>query len=253
MAKDLPYFKFFCSEWNDGDITLELFETQGVFINVCSYYWSNECVVTLSKVLKKFRGCDKIIEELIKSDLIKVDKLDNIVINFLDQQFHEREVLSKKNSEAGKKSAEARRLAKLKSKENKNNSTPVDIPFNENSTESQPLREDKIKKDKIKKERKISFQEQTQKFINWFNQMLKIHKGKEGRFRSLSPEAEKNYKKIIDAKHPIEDFEHVFKVMLKEPWVIEKQNASPSHFLRNDNFNRYLSKDLIVDSKPNMI
>ena len=33
MAKDLPYFKFFCSEWNDGDITLEDFNLQGLFIN----------------------------------------------------------------------------------------------------------------------------------------------------------------------------------------------------------------------------
>ena len=49
MAKDLPYFKFFCSEWNDGDITLESYEAQGVFINICSYYWSNECNVNFDK------------------------------------------------------------------------------------------------------------------------------------------------------------------------------------------------------------
>lgn len=50
MAKDLPYFKFFCSEWNDGDITLESYKTQGIFINICSYYWSNECDVTLKNL-----------------------------------------------------------------------------------------------------------------------------------------------------------------------------------------------------------
>ena len=54
MAKDLPYFKFFVSEWNDGDITLEDFETQGLFINLCAYYWSNECEITLTKAIKKF-------------------------------------------------------------------------------------------------------------------------------------------------------------------------------------------------------
>ena len=59
MAKDLPYFKFFCSEWSDGDITLEDFETQGLFINICAYYWSNECIVSLDKVNKKFKLCSE--------------------------------------------------------------------------------------------------------------------------------------------------------------------------------------------------
>ena len=59
MAKELPYFKFFVSEWNDGDITLEDLETQGLFINLCSYYWSNGCKITLSKSIKKFRFADK--------------------------------------------------------------------------------------------------------------------------------------------------------------------------------------------------
>ena len=57
MAKDLPYFKFFCSEWSDGDITLEDLHVQGLFINLCAYYWSNECNITLTKARKKFRFC----------------------------------------------------------------------------------------------------------------------------------------------------------------------------------------------------
>jgi hypothetical protein len=71
MAKDLPYFKFFCSEWNDGDITLESYKTQGVFINICSYYWSNECDVTLKNLKKKFRFNTDDIDYLIKERLIK--------------------------------------------------------------------------------------------------------------------------------------------------------------------------------------
>ena len=70
MAKDLPYFKFFCSEWNDGDITLEDYKTQGLFINICSYYWSNECEITFTKLKKKFRGNEDLINELLKSGLI---------------------------------------------------------------------------------------------------------------------------------------------------------------------------------------
>ena len=103
------------------------------------------------------------------------------------------------------------------------------------------------------KQSRISFEEKKKRFINWFNQMLKKHKGKEGRFKSLSKDAENNYKKLIDAKYTIDDFEHAFKVMLKEPWVIKHQNANPSHFLRNDNFNRYLSKEYSDKPKINMV
>ena len=72
MAKDLPYFKFFCSEWTDGDITLESLEVQGLFINICSYYWSNECDVNLDKLKKKFRGQEKKIDLLIGTGIIKI-------------------------------------------------------------------------------------------------------------------------------------------------------------------------------------
>ena len=86
MAKELPYFKFFVSEWSDGDITLEDFETQGLFINLCAYYWSNECSITLSKAKKKFRNCsESCFNDLINSGIIKLND-DVITINFLDEQ-----------------------------------------------------------------------------------------------------------------------------------------------------------------------
>jgi len=101
MAKDLPYFKFFCSEWNDGDITLESYKTQGVFINICSYYWSNECDVTLKNLKKKFRSNTEDIDYLIKEGLIK-SKEDYISISFLDEQCIERGKLSSTNSKNAK-------------------------------------------------------------------------------------------------------------------------------------------------------
>ncbi len=144
MAKDLPYFKFFCSEWNDGDITLEDFEIQGLFINVCSYYWSNECDINVDKLYKKFKHNSHDIDYLIDEGLIKlVDGFINI--NFLDEQSAERKTTSKKNSDAGKASAEKRRLAKLDSNEK---STPVEIPLNEKSTIK--IREEEIREEKNK-------------------------------------------------------------------------------------------------------
>lgn len=144
MAKDLPYFKFYCSEWTDGDITLENYETQGVFINICSYYWSKECNISHDKLFRKFKNNKEDIMLLLDNEIIKKEG-DFIVISFLDEQLAERELTSNKNSIAGKASAEARRLRKLEREADKK-PTSVEIPLNENPTikkRGEEKREDK--------------------------------------------------------------------------------------------------------------
>ena len=149
MAKDLPYFKFFCSEWSDGDITLESYEAQGVFINVCSYYWSNECKVEHKKLLKKFRGSEEIISNLINENIFKIDEEQNVLISFLDEQQNERNKKSKIKSRGGKASAEAR---KLKKQQNVNtSSTEKEHVLNSCLTETQVLREEKRREEKKRK------------------------------------------------------------------------------------------------------
>mgnify|MGYP003606575552 CR=1 FL=1 len=149
MAKDLPYFKFFCSEWSDGDITLEDFETQGLFINICAYYWSNECIVSLDKVKKKFKLCsEKCFDNLIKSGIIKV--IDgNLSINFLNEQKSERASKSMVNSYNGKKGGRPKKQIESEKKPN--------ALFSESETKAkqkaireEKRREDKIREDKIK-------------------------------------------------------------------------------------------------------
>lgn len=99
MAKDLPYFKFIISEWNDGDITLCSMEAQGLFINLCSLYWSLEGELSITKAKRRYNACNTTVwDELINERIIKLDG-EFIVINFLDEQFREREKLSKTNSQ----------------------------------------------------------------------------------------------------------------------------------------------------------
>ena len=93
MAKDLPYFKFFSSEWNDGDITLEDYNVQGVFINLCSWYWSKGCNIEFKNVYKRFKTVKKEIDILLSSDLIY--NCDGyLCIQFLDEQLEDRKRLS---------------------------------------------------------------------------------------------------------------------------------------------------------------
>ena len=152
MAKDLPYFKFFCSEWNDGDIALEDLAVQGLFINLCSYYWSNECNVTLTKCKKKFKtASDADFDCLLDANIIKVDSEDNLLINFLIEQFYSNEETVKLRSKAGKASAEARK-AKALSLLNKD-LTHVEQVIKSCSTETQLLREEEIKEEKRKEDK----------------------------------------------------------------------------------------------------
>ena len=91
MAKRMPYFKFFCSEWNDGDIVFEDYETQGVFINICSLYWSRECNLTKRALERKFPNNLNNILTLQNENILVIDSEDLVIIRFLDQQAKEKD------------------------------------------------------------------------------------------------------------------------------------------------------------------
>ena len=103
MSKVLPYFKFDASEWISGSITLEDYEAQGVFINVCAYYWHRQGKLTLTEIKRRLLNSKPTaFDSLIKSKLINV-KNDVVKIDFLDEQLHERGLLCITNSVNGKK------------------------------------------------------------------------------------------------------------------------------------------------------
>lgn len=95
--KELPYFKFYVSEWANGNITLCSYEAQGLFTNLCSLYWSQSGCVRLADAKRRHSGCSAVAwKQLISERIIKVEN-DMIIINFLDEQFGERKQLSDKN------------------------------------------------------------------------------------------------------------------------------------------------------------
>lgn len=188
MAKDLPYFKFFTSEWLDGDISLESYELQGLFISICSYYWSNECQVEYSKLLKKFKGVEQQIDSLLQSNIIKLID-NNLSISFLNEQRDERKSRSDKSKEAVNKRWEEEK--KRKEENLYENDTTVSNPYNETNTDvevkyyesdtkrREEKREEEKKEEKIlvsnepkqKKsleERKLEFQESIRPYLEEF-------------------------------------------------------------------------------------
>jgi len=158
MAKDLPYFKFFCSEWNDGDITLEDYSVQGLFINVCSYYWSNECYLEIGKLKKRFKNDLESIDYLFETGFLHNEN-GYLSIHFLDEQQEERKSLSKINSKNAK--------ARWEKLNNEKNAT-ASKPHCENDAIKK--REEEIRKEKKRKDKISSLQEPKTKIFNeWLN------------------------------------------------------------------------------------
>ena len=111
MAKELPYFRFTCQEWDTGDISLENDSIKGFFMDVCAYYWSQNCTTLYPKLIRKFPRKTQKISKLLENGIIKQTG-DYIHIDFLDEQLAELAEKSSKLSEAGKKGVEERERRK---------------------------------------------------------------------------------------------------------------------------------------------
>jgi hypothetical protein len=100
MAKGLPYFKFTPSEWLTGEICFEDLETQGLFINICAWYWQRDGNLTVQDITKRYNK-----PTAFNSLSIRFLNIENehIKIAFLDEQLMERNHVSKVNSKNGSK------------------------------------------------------------------------------------------------------------------------------------------------------
>lgn len=139
MAKELPYFQFEPAQYLTGNIQFCSFESQGLFTNICAIYWQRECNLTLIQLKKKFDKID-LINELIENEVIKIDA-DNIIIEFLDEQFETISNSKLRLSEAGKKGALIKKQATL-------NQPLSDVKTTFKQLDE--IREDEIKENKIK-------------------------------------------------------------------------------------------------------
>lgn len=168
MAKELPYFKFYPGEWSNGDVSLESYEIQGLFINICGYYWFKDCSVSYDVLFKKYRFSTDNLQQIIDLGIIKVEGL-KIKISFLDDQMQSKEVQAVTNRINGLKGG---RPPKTET-ENKPNGLfvaseikPKENP-NETNIEKTRIEESKVKKnreDKVKEKCSKSFESNSCEF-----------------------------------------------------------------------------------------
>ena len=87
----------------------------------------------------------------------------------------------------------------------------------------------------------VPFQERVSKFLNWFNLEFTKHNRPQAKFKTLNNQTENNLKKLLD-KYTTDEWSLAFSNMIKNAWVIENKNATPDHFLRPANFEKYLNE-----------
>jgi len=136
MAKELPYFQFEPAEYLSKDISFCSLSAQGLFINICSFYWLRKCQLTKEQVLKRLSFSGEL-DELINEGVIDLIG-DDLVIKFLDIQINNATKLSKEQSRKGK-------LGGRPKKPNESQTKAEEKP-----DESHKIREDNIKGNKIK-------------------------------------------------------------------------------------------------------
>jgi hypothetical protein len=163
MAKELPYFKFEPAEYLTKNISFCSLSAQGLFINICSYYWQRNCKLTIDQVLKRLNYQEEV-DELISEGIIDLNG-EFITIKFLDNQLVDVEKTSKQNSANGAKGGRPKKPI-----ESENKPTAL-IPL----SETKGIREDKIiidNKDNSIIDRKLKFSTTLIPFLETYDRDL---------------------------------------------------------------------------------
>lgn len=199
---NLQWFKFSPANWLMGRIQRQPAQVQLDFINLCCKYWNKEGLMSIEDAQLDIMDS---YEPLLKYKIIKEDG-DNVVIDFLDEQLSAIEDKRKQASEAGKRSAAAR---KRRTKPNEPPTT-VEPTLNDRPTESN--REEKSREEETREETKERVFFQDEKLNDAFSKWIKMCKDVGKDYPESAIEAMQM--KLNTAKQPLE----MVKQSLEKGW-----------------------------------
>lgn len=111
--KELYWFRFEPKKYMNGNIQYCSYASQGLYINILSFYFMRECEMTKDELYRKYNRDTEILDELIKENVIKVVE-GKVIIQFIYDQYTELKVLSEKLSVSGAKGAHIAHENRLK-------------------------------------------------------------------------------------------------------------------------------------------
>ena len=146
MAKELPYFKFEPNQWENGNIQICSREDKGLFIDLCSMYWSRLGELPFKLAVNKLCGGNASAFDSLISENIFIVEEGMICIDYLNEQLEEFENTRKVNSKNAKEGWEKRRKQRASSERNATASN--------SQCENDAIREEKRREEKKKEDNK---------------------------------------------------------------------------------------------------
>jgi len=154
MAKELPYFKFEPSEWENGNIQMFTREEKGLFIDLCAMYWSRLGDVPLKLAAQKLCGGNaSAFDSLIDAHIFTI-KDGYICVDFLNEQLLNFENTSTQNSKNAKDRWEKYRKDKALSE---SNALASNTQCENDAIREEERREKKKKEEEIKESQFVLF------------------------------------------------------------------------------------------------
>ena len=220
MAKELPYFKFEPSEWQNGNIQMCSIESQIVFINLCCSYWQRLGELPYAFALQKHcNGINNALLELCEHDVI--ESLDgNISIEFLNEQLKERFEKSKKASDSSK------------ARWNKQG--------NANASKTQSERNAR-REEENREEEKIKVDSTTAEAIDFDNLLKFINKSFTRKFQKITQDVQKKYKARLKDGYTSDHVRTAILNCKKQKFHQENnyQYCTPEYFSRSKTLETY--------------
>ena len=194
MSKELPYFQFEPAEYLTKDVSFCSLAAQGLFVNICCYYWQRNCELTKDQLLKRINKPEEL-QELEDENVVKIIN-GKIKISFLKKQYEQIVEKSRINKANGAKGGRPKNPNKTEQK-------PKENPI---KSESKGIREDNIKGNNttLKESKEV----RANKFATRMKEVCKESKDKYSvdmlnAFYSYWTESSENGKKMRFEKQPV--------------------------------------------------
>lgn len=239
MSKELPYFKFEPAEYLTKDVSFCSLAAQGLFMNLCAFYWQRNCQLTKSQFLKRMDH-DTEFNELLEEGIFDLEG-DRIVIKFLDVQMLEASETSRKNSVNGKKGGRPKNP----------NKTQIKPTALVSQSQTKGIREEEIREEENKQKKggfsdseilEIDVDYDEVEFVSDWNELRTEHLKKPSYLKRIgSQEDVRNFKDLLKSYVRL-DFRHGMIGLFKQrvlPNGNTTMQSNPSHFLKF--FNSYLT------------
>lgn len=237
-------YTWYPKDWGNSEKVFELtLVERGLYRELIDMAMLNDNKTTINiKVWSRKFGSSiseiqGILITLTELNLIEIDN-NNLFISSCEPRLN----LIRGGRKGGKKSKPIKSLSEA---------LPEALPEAYIEPKESKVKESKVKESKIKEDKKQSFKEKKESFIKWFNDSKLKYKGIKGRSKVLTQQDENNLKKLLET-YPFAEFDIALKNLYKSKWASENGMQTISHFLRVENFNKYLEQgDTNLNYDPN--